>query len=148
MDVIGALYIKRVKNCRIVCGPTRGSVHLDDVHASSISLAARQVRMHKSTECKLHIFCASDPIIEHCNGIGIGCYALDYDGIAVHMKVRSSDALAHVCVAIVHGSAASSFLMTKVCRVCSLQSWRGWQIAGVEYKTSTGCVRHNHQTGT
>lgn len=89
MDVIGALYIKRVKNCRIVCGPTRGSAHLDDVTDSSISLAARQVRMHKSTECKLHIFCASDPIIEHCTGIGIGCYALEYDGIAEHMKVSS-----------------------------------------------------------
>ena len=88
MDVIGALYIKRVKNCRIVCGPTRGSVHLDEVHSSSVSLAARQVRMHKSTECKLHIFCASDPIIEHCSSIGIGRYALEYDGIAAHMQVR------------------------------------------------------------
>ena len=103
MDVIGALYIKRVKNCRIVCGPTRGSVHLDDVHGSSISLAARQVRVHKSAECKLHIFCASDPIIEHCSGIGIGGYTLDYDGVAAHMKVSSRGARAHLCRAISRG---------------------------------------------
>lgn len=103
MDVIGALYIKRVKNCRIVCGPTRGSVHLDDVHGSSISVAARQVRVHKSAECKLHIFCASDPIIEHCSGIGIGGYTLDYDGVAAHMKVSSRGARAHLRRAISRG---------------------------------------------
>lgn len=103
MDVIGALYIKRAKNCRIVCGPTRGSVHIDDVHRSSISLAARQVRVHKSTECKLHIFCASDPIIEHCSGIGIGAYALDYDGVNAHMKVSSRRTPEHLCRAMSRG---------------------------------------------
>lgn len=148
MDVIGALYIKRVKNCRIVCGPTRGSVHLDDVHDSSISLAARQVRVHKSTECKLHIFCASDPIIEHCSGIGIGSYALDYDGIAAHTKVSSRSTFVQRCRAVGHGPPASCTLTPASVLACSPRSWRPWQTAGAEFRTSTGCVRRSRRIGT
>ena len=95
LDVVGTLYIKRVKNCRIVCGPIRGSVHVDEVHDSTLSLCARQVRMHKSTETKLHIFCASDPIIEHSNGIGIGKYGeLEYADFAAHMAESTLEGLA------------------------------------------------------
>ena len=43
--------------------------------------------MHTSKDCKLHIFCASDPIIENCTGIGIGEYLLQYDGVEKHTEV-------------------------------------------------------------
>ena len=93
LDTIGALYIKRVRRCRIVTGPIRGSVHINDAHESAISLAARQVRMHTSKACKLHIFCASDPIIEHCSEIGIGCYGLAYEGIEAHTQAAGLEGL-------------------------------------------------------
>lgn len=86
LDVIGALYIKRLTRCRIITGPVQGSVHINDARQCTISLAARQIRMHHSTSCKMHVFCASDPIIEHCQDIGVGEYALSYIGSDQHMQ--------------------------------------------------------------
>jgi hypothetical protein len=93
LDLIGALYIKRAKRCRIVTGPIRGSVHITGLEDCSISLAARQIRMHTSTSVNLHVFCASDPIIEHCNGIGIGPYVVSYPSIEQHTAQAGLDTL-------------------------------------------------------
>eukprot|EP01052_Picozoa_sp_SAG31_P009667 SAG31_NODE_512_length_14721_cov_17.995623_16_plen_265_part_00 len=56
LDVVGALYIQRVQRCRIVVGCVKGSVHINDAVDCSISLCARQVRIHKTFRTKFHIF--------------------------------------------------------------------------------------------
>ena len=87
LDAVGALYVKDLRRCRIVVGPVCGGVHLSDVHDCSLSIAARQVRMHNSTNTKMHVLTASQPIIERSSGIGFGEYALSYAELGEHMAM-------------------------------------------------------------
>ena len=49
LDVVGALYIKRVTRCRIVVGCVRGSLHISDLEDCAVTIAARQVRNPRPT---------------------------------------------------------------------------------------------------
>lgn len=64
-----ALYLKNIKDSLIVCGHVNGAIHITGVSNSVIVVAARQFRMHESSECDVYLHCASRPIIEDCRDI-------------------------------------------------------------------------------
>jgi Tubulin binding cofactor C len=53
----------------VVCAPIEGSVILHDCERTTLFLAARQVRLHTSTDCAFYVRALSRPIIEHCRRV-------------------------------------------------------------------------------
>ncbi|KAI9339628.1 tubulin binding cofactor C-domain-containing protein, partial [Obelidium mucronatum] len=70
----GAVHIKNVSNCIILCGGIKGSVLIDGMKDSVLVAACRQFRMHNSTTSRILLHVSSNPIIEDCNQLVIGPY--------------------------------------------------------------------------
>ena len=47
-----------------------------DMTGSSLWLASRQVRVHRTVDSSLYLRVASGPIIEHCSSLDFGPYSL------------------------------------------------------------------------
>jgi hypothetical protein len=90
--VSGAAYIKNLVNCTVLMGPVSGSAFLQNCTNCTIMIAARQVRIHTSTNCDFYLYTRSDPIIEHCSDIRVAPYDFTYDHIDKHFTMAQFDA--------------------------------------------------------
>ena len=70
-----------LRSCRVYCGPIDGSVFIDECVGCRVVLAARQVRIHNTTDCTFEVHTNSGPIIEDCTRLRFGPYPnLSYEG--------------------------------------------------------------------
>ncbi|PKU66737.1 tubulin-folding cofactor C [Dendrobium catenatum] len=76
-----ALFIHRLRNCRIFTGPVLGSILIEDVNNCLFMLASHQIRIHQARECDFYLRVRSRPIIEDCSGLRFAPYRLLYEGI-------------------------------------------------------------------
>ncbi|KAL0911969.1 hypothetical protein M5K25_017909 [Dendrobium thyrsiflorum] len=76
-----ALFIHRLRNCRIFTGPVLGSILIEDVNNCLFMLASHQIRIHQAKECDFYLRVRSRPIIEDCSGLRFAPYRLLYEGI-------------------------------------------------------------------
>jgi tubulin-specific chaperone C len=85
-DVSGAVRAVDLVDCTLYIGPVAGSVHLTGCLRCQIHVAARQVRVHKSSECVFYVLARSSPIIEDCSRLSFAPYALAYDGLGGQVR--------------------------------------------------------------
>ncbi|PKA53263.1 Tubulin-folding cofactor C [Apostasia shenzhenica] len=82
----GALFIHRLRNCRIFAGPVIGSVLIEEVNDCLFMLASHQIRIHQAKDSDFYLRVRTRPIIEDCSRVRFGPYRLCYDGIDEQLK--------------------------------------------------------------
>ncbi|KNA15848.1 hypothetical protein SOVF_094340 [Spinacia oleracea] len=76
-----AIFIHRLRNCKVYAGPALGSVLIDDVEGCVFVLASHQIRIHNARRCDFYLRVRSHPIIEDSSEVRFAPYCLHYDGI-------------------------------------------------------------------
>ncbi|KDP46820.1 hypothetical protein JCGZ_24029 [Jatropha curcas] len=83
---IGALFVNRLRNCKVYAGPVIGSILIEEVENSIFVLASHQIRIHYARESDFYLRVRSRPIIEDCGGVRFAPYCLSYEGIEEDLK--------------------------------------------------------------
>ncbi|XVF61618.1 hypothetical protein PTKIN_Ptkin08bG0145200 [Pterospermum kingtungense] len=81
-----AVFMNRLKNCKVYLGPVIGSILIEEVEGCVFVLASHQIRIHLAKRCDFYLRVRSRPIIEDSNGVRFGPYCLDYEGIEMDLK--------------------------------------------------------------
>jgi hypothetical protein len=81
-----ALYIHKLRDCRVFIGPVFGSVLIEDVERCTFVMAAHQIRIHKARATDFYLRVRSRPIIEDCSGVRFAPHALKYVGIEEDLR--------------------------------------------------------------
>ncbi|KAJ0960967.1 hypothetical protein J5N97_001071 [Dioscorea zingiberensis] len=81
-----ALFVHRIKNCRIFVGPVLGSVLIEDVEGCLFMLASHQIRIHQAKVTDFYLRLRSRPIIEDCSVVRFAPYKLVYEGIEEELQ--------------------------------------------------------------
>ena len=88
-SLLGSVRLENVNDCKILLGPCCTSVYLEDCHSNVIHIACHQLRIHKSSNCKLFVKCNGHPIIEDCNSMGFAPYFAKYNEIDDDFKTSA-----------------------------------------------------------
>ncbi|CAM9229294.1 unnamed protein product, partial [Scytosiphon promiscuus] len=78
LHVLGALRLRRLESCRVVCGPVRGPIYVEACKDCVIVAAGRQLRIHDSEDVDFYVLVASGPIIEDCSRLRFAPSGLRY----------------------------------------------------------------------
>ncbi|OEL24498.1 Tubulin-folding cofactor C [Dichanthelium oligosanthes] len=81
-----ALYVHKLRDCRVFVGAVIGSVLIEDVEGCTFVMAAHQIRIHEARATDFYLRVRSRPIIEDCSGVRFAPHALKYDGIDEDLK--------------------------------------------------------------
>lgn len=81
-----ALYIHKLRDCRVFVGAVLGSVLIEDVDGCIFVMAAHQIRIHEARVTDFYLRVRSRPIIEDCSGVRFAPYVLNYEGIGEDLK--------------------------------------------------------------
>jgi len=68
------VHITSVQDCIILCGPTSGSVFVDDCQKSTIVVACHQLRVHRTSVTSFYLHVTSRAIIEDCSLVQFAPY--------------------------------------------------------------------------
>ncbi|XP_010278223.1 PREDICTED: tubulin-folding cofactor C [Nelumbo nucifera] len=79
--VLRALFIHRLRNCRVFVGPVLGSILIEEVDRCLFMLASHQIRIHHARETDFYLRVRSRPIIEDSSSVRFAPYLLFYEGI-------------------------------------------------------------------
>ena len=63
------VHITSVQDCIILCGPTSGSVFVDDCQKSTIVVACHQLRVHRTSSTSFYLHVTSRAIVEDCSSV-------------------------------------------------------------------------------
>ncbi len=83
-DTCGAVRADRLENCKVYIGPTR-SLLVEKLDATTLAVAAQQLRIHSATDCDFHVRMRSGPIIEHSTKVRFAPYCFSYPALATHL---------------------------------------------------------------
>lgn len=83
---VNALFINRLKNCKVYAGPVMGSILIEDVESCVLVLASHQIRIHFAKRSDFYLRVRSRPIIEDSNGVRSAPYCLKYMGIETDLE--------------------------------------------------------------
>ncbi|OEL24541.1 Tubulin-folding cofactor C [Dichanthelium oligosanthes] len=81
-----ALYVHKLRDCRVFVGAVLGSVLIEDVGGCTFVMAAHQIRIHEARATDFYLRVRSRPIIEDCSGVRFAPHALEYEGIETDMR--------------------------------------------------------------
>ncbi|CAL8111264.1 unnamed protein product [Orchesella dallaii] len=73
------LRLANLKNCKLLCGPVRTSVFVDNVQESVLFLCCQQLRTHSSENVDIYLRVSSRAIIEDCKNIRFGPYNWNHE---------------------------------------------------------------------
>ena len=72
------VHITAVQECVILCGPTSGSVFVDDCKKSVLVVACHQLRVHRTSTTSFYLHVTSRAIIEDCCSVQFAPYNWSY----------------------------------------------------------------------
>lgn len=72
------VHITSIQDCIILCGPTSGSVFIDDCQKSTIVVACHQLRVHRTLDTSFYLHVTSRAIIEDCTSVQFAPYTWMY----------------------------------------------------------------------
>ncbi|XP_043691306.1 tubulin-folding cofactor C-like [Telopea speciosissima] len=76
-----ALFIHRLRSCRIFVGPVLGSILIEEVEGCLFMLASHQIRIHHARNTDFYLRVRSRPIIEDSSSVRFAPYHLSYEGL-------------------------------------------------------------------
>jgi len=68
------VHITSVRDCIVLCGPTSGSVFVDDCQKSVFVVACHQLRVHRTSNTDFYLHVTSRAIIEDCSAVQFAPY--------------------------------------------------------------------------
>ncbi|XP_027364466.1 tubulin-folding cofactor C [Abrus precatorius] len=89
---VRALFVHRLKNCRVYVGPVTGSILIEEVEGCVFMMASHQIRIHGARGSDFYLRVRSRPIIEDSNGVRFAPYCLSYIGIEEDLRGAGLDA--------------------------------------------------------
>ncbi|XP_058731509.1 tubulin-folding cofactor C [Vicia villosa] len=89
---IRALFIHRLKNCRVYVGPVTGSILIEEAEGCVFAIASHQIRIHGARRSDFYLRVRSRPIVEDCNDVRFAPYCLSYGGIEEDLRGADLDA--------------------------------------------------------
>ena len=101
LDATEQVTIGECKNCRIVVGPTSGSVFVLDCTDCVLSIAAKQIRLRDCVRCELRVFVPNKEalIIEVSTELQVGPWDITYPELPAQMALAKLDGKPnHWCV--------------------------------------------------
>lgn len=78
---VRALFVHRLRNCKVYGGPVMGSVLIEQVEGCVFAMASHQIRIHNAKRTDFYLRVRSRPIIEDSSGVRFAPYCLSYEGI-------------------------------------------------------------------
>ena len=81
MGCVRALFVHRLRNCRVYGGPVIGSILIEQVEGCVFVMASHQIRIHHAKSSDFYLRVRSRPIIEDSSGVRFAPYCLSYEGI-------------------------------------------------------------------
>jgi len=72
------VHITAIRDCVILCGPTSGSVFVDDCQNSILVVACHQLRVHHTSSTSFYLHVTSRAIIEDCSSVQFAPYNWTY----------------------------------------------------------------------
>jgi hypothetical protein len=89
---VRALFVHRLKDCRVYVGPVTGSILIEEVEGCVFAIASHQIRIHGAKGSDFYLRVRSRPIVEDCNGVRFAPYCLSYRGIEDDLRGAGLDA--------------------------------------------------------
>ncbi|KAK7358988.1 hypothetical protein VNO77_00931 [Canavalia gladiata] len=89
---VRALFVHRLRNCRVYVGPVTGSILIEEVEGCVFAVASHQIRIHGARRSDFYLRVRSRPIIEDSNGVRFAPYCLSYKGIEEDLRGAGLDA--------------------------------------------------------
>lgn len=86
---VRALFIHKLRNCKVYTGPVIGSILIDDVEGCTFAMASHQIRIHNATNSDFYLRVRSRPIIEDSSSVRFAPYCVNYEGIEEDLKDAS-----------------------------------------------------------
>ncbi|KAI4317275.1 hypothetical protein L6164_025158 [Bauhinia variegata] len=86
-----ALFVHRLKNCKVYVGPVLGSILIEEVEGCIFVMASHQIRIHTAKKSDFYLRVRSRPIIEDSSGVRFAPYHLTYEGIEEDLRGASLD---------------------------------------------------------
>ncbi|KAF7839946.1 tubulin-folding cofactor C [Senna tora] len=86
-----ALFVHRLKNCRVYVGPVMGSVLIEEVEECIFVMASHQIRIHSAKRSDFYLRVRSRPIIEDTSSVRFASYCLTYEGIEEDLRDANLD---------------------------------------------------------
>jgi len=78
VDTIATAFIDDCEGCRIFVGPVESSVFLRNCKSCHIVMACQQFRSRDCEDCKIALFCTTEPIIETSTNMQFACFDFFY----------------------------------------------------------------------
>ncbi|TQD79522.1 hypothetical protein C1H46_034941 [Malus baccata] len=91
MGSVRALFVHRLRNCRVYTGPVTGSILVDSVEGCVFVMASHQIRIHNAKTSDFYLRVRSRPIIEDSCGVRFAPYYLTYKGIEEELREANLD---------------------------------------------------------
>ncbi|KAM1041636.1 hypothetical protein ACFX2I_030765 [Malus domestica] len=91
MGSVRALFVHKLRNCRVYTGPVTGSILVDGVEGCVFAMASHQIRIHNAKMSDFYLRVRSWPIIEDSCGVRFGPPSLTYKGIEEELREASLD---------------------------------------------------------
>ncbi|CAM9531762.1 unnamed protein product, partial [Laminaria digitata] len=90
LHVLGALRVRRLTSCRVICGAVRGPIYVEGCKDCVVVAAGRQLRIHDSQGVDFYVSVASGPIIEGCSGLRFAPSNLEYPQHHAHLQASKN----------------------------------------------------------
>ncbi|KAF4400463.1 hypothetical protein G4B88_023256 [Cannabis sativa] len=86
---VRALFVHRLRNCRVYGGPVMNSILFEQVEGCVFVMASHQIRIHHAKATDFYLRVRSRPIIEDSSGVRFAPYCLRYEGIHKDLQEAS-----------------------------------------------------------
>lgn len=77
---LATLFARRLRNCRIHCGPVTASVFVEGCEGCTVCVACQQLRVHDTRRCEFLVHIQARSIIEDSTELVFGPYDYVYEG--------------------------------------------------------------------
>lgn len=88
---LATLFARRLKNCRVRCGPVAASVFVEECEGCTLRVPCQQLRVHDTRRCEFRVHIQARSIIEDSTELVFGPYDYAYDGDERDWKASGLD---------------------------------------------------------
>lgn len=88
---LATLFARRLKNCRVHCGPVAASVFVEGCDGCTLHVPCQQLRVHDTQRCEFRVHIQARSIIEDSTELEFGPYDYTYEGDERDWKASGLD---------------------------------------------------------
>lgn len=105
LDYTSEVEVTNCSNCQIFIGPVDGPAIFDGCTNCQVAVACQQFQAKNCDRIEYGLYCATQPSLNGCTGITIGCWAGAYPGLTSHFMAANLDPKANNWIKVYDASA-------------------------------------------